>query len=65
MYCKTDINDRSSDSFEFACIHGHIFSFRFPMASPENLSTNGDDCAICWDKMENARKLPCGHLFHK
>ena len=23
-----------------------------------------DQCAICWDEMESARKLPCGHLFH-
>lgn len=23
-----------------------------------------DQCAICWDSLEVARKLPCGHLFH-
>ncbi|KAK7500282.1 hypothetical protein BaRGS_00008505 [Batillaria attramentaria] len=37
---------------------------RFPMATQEDLEHNADDCAICWDKMESARKLPCGHLFH-
>lgn len=36
----------------------------YPMALNEELETNSDDCAICWDKMESARKLPCGHLFH-
>jgi len=36
----------------------------FPMASQEELDKNSDDCAICWDRMEVARKLPCGHLFH-
>lgn len=36
----------------------------FSMASQEDLEKNSDDCAICWDQMELARKLPCGHLFH-
>lgn len=36
----------------------------FPMATIEELEKNCDDCAICWDRMEAARKLPCGHLFH-
>ena len=36
----------------------------FPMATQEELVANSDDCAICWDKMDTARKLPCGHLFH-
>lgn len=36
----------------------------FPMATNEELEKNCDDCAICWDRMESARKLPCGHLFH-
>ncbi|CAL1289605.1 unnamed protein product [Larinioides sclopetarius] len=36
----------------------------FPLATKEELEANTDDCAICWDKMETARKLPCGHLFH-
>jgi len=38
---------------------------RFPMALPEELQRNNDDCAICWEKMDTARKLPCGHMFHK
>ncbi|XP_053401749.1 E3 ubiquitin-protein ligase AMFR-like [Mercenaria mercenaria] len=37
---------------------------RFSMATPEELNSNDDDCAVCWEKMETARKLPCGHLFH-
>ncbi|KAK3579007.1 hypothetical protein CHS0354_034804 [Potamilus streckersoni] len=37
---------------------------RFPMATQEEIKKNSDDCAICWEKMESARKLPCGHLFH-
>lgn len=37
---------------------------RFPFATEEQLMKNNDDCAICWDSMETARKLPCGHLFH-
>lgn len=37
----------------------------YPMASSEELADNSDNCAICWEKMESARKLPCTHLFHK
>uniref|UniRef100_A0A3Q3VW20 Uncharacterized protein n=1 Tax=Mola mola TaxID=94237 RepID=A0A3Q3VW20_MOLML len=38
---------------------------RFGIATAEELAANDDDCAICWDTMLTARKLPCGHLFHK
>lgn len=34
------------------------------MASQDELAENSDNCAICWEKMESARKLPCSHLFH-
>ncbi|XP_032416599.1 E3 ubiquitin-protein ligase AMFR isoform X2 [Xiphophorus hellerii] len=37
---------------------------RFAIATAEELAANDDDCAICWDTMLTARKLPCGHLFH-
>jgi len=40
-------------------------SFRFAMATKEELEDNNDDCAICWEGMDTARKLPCGHLFHR
>lgn len=36
----------------------------YPMATPEELSNHTDNCAICWEEMESARKLPCSHLFH-
>ncbi|XP_049831442.1 E3 ubiquitin-protein ligase AMFR-like isoform X1 [Schistocerca gregaria] len=36
----------------------------YPMATPEELAENSDNCAICWEKMESARRLPCSHLFH-
>ena len=41
-----------------------LMEANFPMATTEELDKNCDDCAICWDRMEVARKLPCGHLFH-
>ncbi|XP_059168865.1 E3 ubiquitin-protein ligase AMFR-like [Physella acuta] len=37
---------------------------KFCMATQEDLEQNADDCAICWERMDSARKLPCGHLFH-
>lgn len=38
---------------------------RFSVASEEDIRLYDDNCAICWDRMQVARKLPCGHLFHK
>jgi len=39
---------------------------RFPDASPAELERSNDDvCSICRDTMEQAKKLPCGHLFHR
>lgn len=34
------------------------------MATDKELAENSDNCAICWEKMDTARKLPCRHLFH-
>lgn len=42
-----------------------LLLYSYPMASTEELTENSDNCAICWEKMESARKLPCSHLFHK
>ena len=36
----------------------------YPLATTVDLAENSDNCAICWEKMETARKLPCSHLFH-
>ncbi|XP_053690401.1 E3 ubiquitin-protein ligase AMFR-like [Sabethes cyaneus] len=36
----------------------------YPLATSDDLKQNSDNCAICWEKMETARKLPCSHLFH-
>uniref|UniRef100_A0A1L8DSF2 Putative e3 ubiquitin ligase n=1 Tax=Nyssomyia neivai TaxID=330878 RepID=A0A1L8DSF2_9DIPT len=36
----------------------------YPLATAKDLTENSDNCAICWEKMDSARKLPCSHLFH-
>eukprot|EP01041_Mallomonas_annulata_P004822 gene4822-9617_t len=36
---------------------------RFPDATVEEIISSGD-CLICRENMENAKKLPCGHVFH-
>jgi len=39
---------------------------RFPEPTPDEI-TNAESCIICRDKFEeisNAKKLPCGHIFH-
>lgn len=39
-----------------------LSNFSYPTAAP----MEGDEkCAICWDLMSSARRLPCGHMFHK
>lgn len=37
----------------------------YQLATAEDLQQNSDNCAICWEKMLTARKLPCSHLFHE
>jgi autocrine motility factor receptor len=36
---------------------------RFPWATKEQLEST-DKCAVCWDPLDQARRLPCSHLFH-
>ncbi|GAV02610.1 hypothetical protein RvY_13151 [Ramazzottius varieornatus] len=37
----------------------------FPSATAKEIDKQGDVCSICWDKMEQARKLRCTHVFHE
>jgi autocrine motility factor receptor len=37
----------------------------YQLATNDDLQINSDNCAICWEKMLTARKLPCSHLFHE
>ncbi len=32
--------------------------------SPEELAARDDDCAVCRERLDKAKRLPCGHLFH-
>lgn len=41
-----------------------LMESNFTTATKEEIENFCDECAICWDRMESARKLPCGHLFH-
>jgi len=36
---------------------------RFPWATQEELDVT-DKCAVCWENLEKARRLPCSHVFH-
>lgn len=36
---------------------------KFPWASKEEL-VDSDKCAVCWEKLDEARRLPCSHIFH-
>jgi hypothetical protein len=35
-----------------------------PMATPEQLGSHNDVCAICFQEMKAASITPCGHFFH-
>ncbi|KAL5240217.1 hypothetical protein ACI65C_007627 [Semiaphis heraclei] len=59
----SDIQKRLQKHKNFLWVHSHLEK-NYPMATAEELDTNSDNCAICWEKMDSARKLPCGHLFH-
>jgi len=37
---------------------------KFPWATPTELA-NTDKCAVCWEDLEAARRLPCSHIFHQ
>eukprot|EP00731_Ephydatia_muelleri_P026764 Em0018g864a len=37
---------------------------RFVLVPKQELIMSDEVCAICWEKMTVARRLPCGHIFH-
>lgn len=41
-----------------------IFGCRFSLVDQEEMGGVEEVCAICWETMTTARRLPCRHLFH-
>jgi autocrine motility factor receptor len=37
---------------------------RFPWATEAEL-VDSDKCAVCWETLDRARRLPCSHIFHQ
>jgi autocrine motility factor receptor len=37
---------------------------RFTLVQQEELAGGEEICAICWETMTTARRLPCRHIFH-
>lgn len=63
-YLFHEIQRRYKKHKNYLLVRNHLEQ-NYPMASGEELAKNLDDnCAICWEKMDTARKLPCTHLFH-
>ncbi|XP_034944074.1 E3 ubiquitin-protein ligase AMFR-like [Chelonus insularis] len=62
-YLFHEIQRRITKHRNYLAVLNHMEQ-SYPMASPEEIAENSDNCAICWEKMESARKLPCSHLFH-
>jgi len=36
----------------------------FPDATPEEIQAANDRCIICFEQMQTAKRINCGHLFH-
>ncbi|KAG7202775.1 hypothetical protein KM043_009943 [Ampulex compressa] len=62
-YLFYEIQRRITRHRNYLAVLNHMEQ-NYPMASQDELAENSDNCAICWEKMESARKLSCGHLFH-
>lgn len=62
-YLMNEIQRKIKRHRNYLWVRDHL-DRNYPMASGEEIAANSDNCAICWDKMEEARKLPCSHLFH-
>ncbi|XP_036140606.1 E3 ubiquitin-protein ligase AMFR isoform X1 [Monomorium pharaonis] len=62
-YLFYEIQRRITKHRNYLAVLNHMEQ-NYPMASQDELAENSDNCAICWEKMESARKLPCTHLFH-
>ncbi|KAL3288044.1 hypothetical protein HHI36_002496 [Cryptolaemus montrouzieri] len=62
-YLFHEIQRRYKKHRNYLWVRNHLEQ-NYPMASSEELAQNSDNCAICWEKMESARILPCEHLFH-
>lgn len=62
-YLFHEIQRRITKHRNYLAVLNHMEQ-NYPMASQDELAENSDNCAICWEKMDTARKLPCGHLFH-
>lgn len=72
MSLNVDCHDMSSDRdscyeymYRIKALQHFIYFSRFPMATKEELQIHNDNCAVCWERMDSARKLPCSHFFHK
>lgn len=62
-YLMNEIQRKIKRHRNYLWVRDHL-ERNYPMASGEEIAENSDNCAICWEKMEEARKLPCAHLFH-
>lgn len=62
-YLTNEINRKFKKHRNYIWVLNHMEK-NYPLATAEDLQHNSDNCAICWEKMDTARKLPCAHLFH-
>lgn len=58
------LTSRINRHLKYQRISAHI-SQNYPEATREELESMEDWCAICWESMQSARRLPCNHFFHE
>ncbi|CAO1373877.1 unnamed protein product [Diamesa serratosioi] len=62
-YLANEIQRKFKKHRKYRWVLNHMEK-NYPIATAIDLAENSDNCAICWEKMETARKLPCSHIFH-
>lgn len=62
QYLFYEIQRKISRHRNYLAVLNHM-ELNYPMATESELS-GAAACAICWEQIYTARRLPCGHLFH-
>ncbi|OQV14737.1 E3 ubiquitin-protein ligase AMFR [Hypsibius exemplaris] len=63
-FLSQELNNKFRKHRNFTAIQKRLQA-AFPRAMPEEIEKHDGPCSICWDTLEQARKLHCGHLFHE
>jgi len=63
MFCPQEIQRRLKRHRNYVLVCETLEN-RFVQVPSQDLLLSEEKCAICWEKMNSACKLPCDHIFH-